>query len=284
MLTDLHGILAWIPARLAALSYALAGSFEDAVGNWRSAVDSAGAGVLDRAEGLLARVGKGSLQAEPRRRRRRCARRCHRKRCVAPRVAGALDLARRDRACWSSPARDALVNDGATPRLARCSSRSHAMATPAPRRAAVGGETAPLEPRPEPDRTRLCGGGRLAAGRYRRIQRLPGGRAQPCRGRRRLARGCGTGARAAPGHRARVADRHAGYGDLAAAPAAPAHRRRADPETGRRAALPCGSSVRLAGTTPVAEHAAVAFETGSGGATRALLAAAAAVGVHPDRR
>ena len=61
MLTDLHGILAWIPARLAALSYALAGSFEDAVGNWKVAVDSAGAGLLDRAEGLLARVGKGSL-------------------------------------------------------------------------------------------------------------------------------------------------------------------------------------------------------------------------------
>ena len=62
VLTDLHGVLAWIPARLAALSYALAGSFEDAVGNWRVAVDSAGAGLLDRAEGLLARVGKGSLQ------------------------------------------------------------------------------------------------------------------------------------------------------------------------------------------------------------------------------
>jgi AmpE protein len=62
VLTDLHGILAWIPARLAALSYALAGSFEDAVGNWKVAVDSAGAGPLDRAEGLLARVGKGSLQ------------------------------------------------------------------------------------------------------------------------------------------------------------------------------------------------------------------------------
>ena len=65
VLTDLHGALAWMPARLAALSYALAGSFEDAVGNWKVAVDSAGAGLLDRAEGLLARVGKGLAATEP---------------------------------------------------------------------------------------------------------------------------------------------------------------------------------------------------------------------------
>ena len=57
-----HGVLAWIPARLAALSYALAGSFEDAVGNWRVAVDRATTGLLDRSEDLLARVGRGSLQ------------------------------------------------------------------------------------------------------------------------------------------------------------------------------------------------------------------------------
>jgi membrane protein required for beta-lactamase induction len=57
-----HGVLAWLPARLTALSYALAGSFEDAVGNWRDAVDGASSGLLDRAEDLLARVGRGSLQ------------------------------------------------------------------------------------------------------------------------------------------------------------------------------------------------------------------------------
>jgi AmpE protein len=64
MLAAIHGVLAWLPARLAALAYALAGSFEDAVGNWRSAVGRVGSpsGVLDRAEDLLARVGKGSLQ------------------------------------------------------------------------------------------------------------------------------------------------------------------------------------------------------------------------------
>jgi membrane protein required for beta-lactamase induction len=61
-LTLVHGMLAWVPARLCALSYALAGSFEDAVGNWRVAVDRAATGLLDRAEALLARVGKASLQ------------------------------------------------------------------------------------------------------------------------------------------------------------------------------------------------------------------------------
>jgi membrane protein required for beta-lactamase induction len=64
VLAAIHGVLSWLPARLAALAYALAGSFEDAVGNWRAAVDRLGpaTGVLDRAEDLLARVGKGSLQ------------------------------------------------------------------------------------------------------------------------------------------------------------------------------------------------------------------------------
>jgi AmpE protein len=58
----IHGLLSWVPARLAACGYALAGSFEDAVGNWRVAVDRAGSGILDRAENILARVGVASLQ------------------------------------------------------------------------------------------------------------------------------------------------------------------------------------------------------------------------------
>ena len=61
-LTVLHGLFAWLPARLVAGTYALAGSFEDAVGNWRVAVDSAAERALDRSEDLLARVGKASLQ------------------------------------------------------------------------------------------------------------------------------------------------------------------------------------------------------------------------------
>jgi membrane protein required for beta-lactamase induction len=62
-LAHLHGLLAWIPARLAAGAYALAGSFEDAVGSWRLAVDRVSENLLDRSEDLLARVGRGSLQA-----------------------------------------------------------------------------------------------------------------------------------------------------------------------------------------------------------------------------
>lgn len=61
-LAELHGLFAWIPARLAAGTYALAGSFEDAVGNWRVAVDQAAGRMLDRSEDLLARVGTASLQ------------------------------------------------------------------------------------------------------------------------------------------------------------------------------------------------------------------------------
>jgi membrane protein required for beta-lactamase induction len=61
-LAKVHGLLAWVPARLTALTYALAGSFEDAFGNWRVAVAGENAGLLDRNEDLLARVGCGSLQ------------------------------------------------------------------------------------------------------------------------------------------------------------------------------------------------------------------------------
>ncbi|MFO1408095.1 MAG: regulatory signaling modulator protein AmpE [Steroidobacteraceae bacterium] len=60
-LGQLHGLLAWLPARLAAGAYALAGSFEDAVGHWRRVVDDVGDGLHARSEDLLARVGKGAL-------------------------------------------------------------------------------------------------------------------------------------------------------------------------------------------------------------------------------
>jgi membrane protein required for beta-lactamase induction len=61
---DLHGWLAWIPARLAAMGYAMAGSFEGALGAWRTP----GAPALpprEQSEGLLARVGTGALALKP---------------------------------------------------------------------------------------------------------------------------------------------------------------------------------------------------------------------------
>ena len=57
----LHGWLAWIPARLTAIGYAMAGSFEGALSAWRT---PEGVGELpqnEQSELLLARVGRGAL-------------------------------------------------------------------------------------------------------------------------------------------------------------------------------------------------------------------------------
>jgi membrane protein required for beta-lactamase induction len=62
VLAQLHGLLAWLPARLAAISYAIGGSFEDAIGNWKDAADRTGTALLERSEQLLARVGSAALQ------------------------------------------------------------------------------------------------------------------------------------------------------------------------------------------------------------------------------
>ena len=56
---QLHGWLAWIPARLTAIGYAMAGSFEGALSAWRTTDDMGAQG--DRSEALLARVGIGAL-------------------------------------------------------------------------------------------------------------------------------------------------------------------------------------------------------------------------------
>lgn len=61
---SLHNWLAWIPARLTACGYALAGSFDDAFAAWRE--PAAGAATPhDRSDQLLARVGTASLALQP---------------------------------------------------------------------------------------------------------------------------------------------------------------------------------------------------------------------------
>lgn len=63
--TQLHGWLAWIPARLTALGYALAGSFDSAIAAWRTRVDGAGSSPGEHSENLLARVGVAALAMSP---------------------------------------------------------------------------------------------------------------------------------------------------------------------------------------------------------------------------
>jgi AmpE protein len=57
----LHGWLAWIPARLTAVGYAMAGSFDGALHAWRSPDEAPPATSHEQSERLLARVGTGAL-------------------------------------------------------------------------------------------------------------------------------------------------------------------------------------------------------------------------------
>jgi AmpE protein len=57
----LHGWLAWIPARLTAIGYAVAGHFDAALAAWRNPADDAGMTMSESSEKLLARVGVGAL-------------------------------------------------------------------------------------------------------------------------------------------------------------------------------------------------------------------------------
>lgn len=62
---DLHGWIAWIPARLTAASYAMAGSFDGAFTAWRARFHQTGLRAREVNEVLLARVGLGALGLEP---------------------------------------------------------------------------------------------------------------------------------------------------------------------------------------------------------------------------
>lgn len=62
---DLHGWLAWIPARLSALGYAMAGNFDTALSAWRSPAPPTAETVHTRSDHLLAAVGSGALVLHP---------------------------------------------------------------------------------------------------------------------------------------------------------------------------------------------------------------------------
>ncbi len=60
----LHGWLAWIPARLTAIGYAIAGHFDGALAAWRNPGDTGAATPSESSENLLARVGIGAMALE----------------------------------------------------------------------------------------------------------------------------------------------------------------------------------------------------------------------------
>jgi AmpE protein len=60
----LHGWLAWIPARLTAIGYAVAGHFDAALAAWRGGAETLAATPSENSERLLARVGIAALALE----------------------------------------------------------------------------------------------------------------------------------------------------------------------------------------------------------------------------
>ena len=57
-----HGALAWLPARLLAVGYALAGSFEDAVSDWRAYYQNCSEHFFEVNDAVLASAGTGALR------------------------------------------------------------------------------------------------------------------------------------------------------------------------------------------------------------------------------
>jgi len=57
----LHGLVAWIPARLTAVGFAMAGSFEGALSAWKNPQPGERKAIHEQSERLLARVGVGAL-------------------------------------------------------------------------------------------------------------------------------------------------------------------------------------------------------------------------------
>lgn len=59
--SDLHGWLAWVPARLSAIGYAMAGNFDSALAVWRAPFPATAEAIHERSDYLLASVGSGAL-------------------------------------------------------------------------------------------------------------------------------------------------------------------------------------------------------------------------------
>lgn len=57
---NLHGLLAWIPARLLAMGYALAGSFEEAIADWRGYYENCAPRFFDVNNDVVACAGVGA--------------------------------------------------------------------------------------------------------------------------------------------------------------------------------------------------------------------------------
>ncbi len=63
--TAIHAITAWVPARLTAAGFALAGNFDGATAAWRAESTGDTSGVAEQNEELLARVGVAALALQP---------------------------------------------------------------------------------------------------------------------------------------------------------------------------------------------------------------------------
>lgn len=62
LVETLFGVAAWVPARLLALSYAVAGSFDDAFEDWRAYYQRTSAGFFRVSENILAAAGVGAIR------------------------------------------------------------------------------------------------------------------------------------------------------------------------------------------------------------------------------
>jgi len=58
---SLHGIFAWVPARLLAAGYSLAGSFDDALTGWRKYAGESASYFFEATNNMIASIGRGAL-------------------------------------------------------------------------------------------------------------------------------------------------------------------------------------------------------------------------------